>query len=107
MDEERPLNVVVWLSDLSSSPNASTDSTTQDAPSETYSPTQDTPSKTSQKQKRKRIPETHSDPTHHHTESRQPLTHTALTELSLNIMNTPSPSVQERGAKKLKVGEVC
>ena len=105
MTEQIPLDVAAWLSDLSSSPDASTNSPTQDTPSKTYSPTQDTTSKTSQK--RKRIGKNHSSPTHQHTESCQPLTHTALTGLSLNIMNTPSPSIQKRGAKKLKLSEVC
>ena len=104
MSEDRPLDVATWLSELSSSPSASTDSPTPDTPSNTYSPTQNHPSKTSQKCKR--LGDTHFGLTQQHTESRQPLTHTALTELSLNIMNTPSPSVQKRGGKKFKVSEL-
>ena len=101
MSEDRPLGVAAWLSELSSSLNDFTDSPTPDTPSKIYSSTQDTPSKTSPK--RKRLGDNHFDLTQQHTESRQPLTHTALTELSLNMMNTPSPSVHKR--KKLRVSE--
>ena len=106
ISELRPLGVAAWLSELSSSPNDFTNpptpDTTPDTPSKIYSPTQDTPSKTSQK--RKSLGDNHFNLTQQHTESCQPLTHTALTELSLNIMNTPSPSAHKR--KKLKVSEI-
>ena len=95
MSEDNSFDVAAWLSELSSLPHTSQ--------------TPATPTKSTSKRNRLSDDDDHHlSPPQKHPQIRQryhhyyPLTHTALTELSLDIMNTPSPSVHQR-SKKIKV----
>ena len=104
MSEKQPLDIAAWLFQLSPSPHPSPNSTSHDTPTKTRPTTRprlgDNHSQISQQytqQSSQQYPQQSSHPC-------QTLTHTALTELSFNLMETPSPSTQ-RDKKRRRVSE--